>query len=140
MKKTLIIITHPDIDNSVINKRQLTKLEKYPEKFYIHQLHKVYPDQKFDIAAEQKLIEEHNHIIFQFPYYWYYAPSLLEKGQTKLLHMVGLTEVQLGTSLISGRTCYQYSFHCKISFEQIYFRCLVYLCLLTSRKVSWKRK
>lgn len=78
MKKTLIIITHPDIDNSVINKRWLKELEKYPEKFNIHQLHKVYPEQKFDIAAEQKLIVEHNHIIFQFPYYWYYALSLLK--------------------------------------------------------------
>ena len=85
MKKTLIIITHPDMDNSVINKRWLTELEKYPEKFQIHQLHKVYPDQKFDIAAEQKLIEEHDHIIFQFPYYWYCAPALLKKWLDEVL-------------------------------------------------------
>lgn len=79
MKKTLIIITHPDIENSVINKLWLQELEKYPDKFHIHQLHKVYPDQNFDIAAEQKLVEEHDHIIFQFPYYWYYGPALLKK-------------------------------------------------------------
>lgn len=85
MKKTLIIITHPDIEHSIINKRWIEELEKFPEKFHIHQLHKVYPDQKFDIAAEQKLVEEHDHIIFQFPYYWYYAPALLKKWLDEVL-------------------------------------------------------
>ena len=85
MKKTLIIITHPDINNSVINKKWLKELEKFPEKFHIHQLHKTYPDQQFDIAAEQKLIEEHDHIIFQFPYYWYHSPALLKKWLDEVL-------------------------------------------------------
>jgi len=85
MKKTLIIVTHPDINNSVINKRWLNELEKFPEKFRIHQLHEVYPDQKFDILAEQMLVEEHDHIIFQFPYYWYYGPALLKKWLDEVL-------------------------------------------------------
>lgn len=85
MKKTLIIVTHPDIDNSVINKKWIEELEKFPEKFHIHQLHKVYPNQQFDIAAEQKLVEEHDHIIFQFPYYWYHSPALLKKWLDEVL-------------------------------------------------------
>jgi len=77
--KTLIIVTHPDIENSVINKRWIKELEKFPEKFHVHQLHKVYPTQQFDIAAEQKLVEEHDRIVLQFPYYWYNCPFLLKK-------------------------------------------------------------
>lgn len=45
--KTLIIVIHPDIKNSRINKRWTQELEKFPEKYHIHQLHEVYPDQQF---------------------------------------------------------------------------------------------
>jgi Putative NADPH-quinone reductase (modulator of drug activity B) len=77
--KTLIIVIHPDIKNSVINKRWIKELEKSPEKYHVHQLHEVYPTQQFDIAAEQKLIEEHDRIVLQFPYYWFNCPALLKK-------------------------------------------------------------
>ena len=85
MKKTLIVLVHPDMENSVINKRWLKELEQFPEQFHVHQLHKMYPDQQFDIKAEQKLVEEHDRIIFQFPYYWYYAPALLKKWFDEVL-------------------------------------------------------
>ena len=85
MNKTLIIVTHPYLNNSVINKRWLEELEKFPEKFHVHQLHEVYPNQQFDIRAEQKLVEEHDRIVFQFPYYWYHSPALLKKWFDEVL-------------------------------------------------------
>jgi len=83
--KTLIIVIHPDINKSVINKRWVQELEKFPDKYHVHQLQEVYPNQQFDIAAEQKLIEEHDQIVFQFPYYWYYVPALLKKWMDEVL-------------------------------------------------------
>jgi putative NADPH-quinone reductase len=83
--KTLIIVIHPDIKNSRINKRWIQELEKFPGKYHIHQLHEVYPGQIFDIAAEQKLIEEHERIIFQFPFYWYHGPALLKRWMDVVL-------------------------------------------------------
>jgi len=83
--KTLIIVIHPDIKNSRINKRWIQELGKFPEKYYVHQLHEVYPDQQFDIAAEQKLIEEHDRLIFQFPFYWYHGPALLKRWMDEVL-------------------------------------------------------
>lgn len=77
--KTLIIVTHPDIENSLVNKRWVEELNKYPEKFTVHQLYKVYPDGNIDVIAEQKMIEEYDKIVFQFPVYWHSCPSLLKK-------------------------------------------------------------
>lgn len=37
------------------------------------------PDEKIDVQTEQKLVEDHDRIIFQFPFYWYSAPPLLKK-------------------------------------------------------------
>ena len=69
--KTLIIVTHPHIEDSLINKRWIEELEKYPEQYTIHQLYKVYPDEHIDVKKEQQLIEQYDHIVFQFPLYWF---------------------------------------------------------------------
>lgn len=77
--KTLVIVTHPDIEKSVINKKWINKLKKYPEKYTVHQLYEAYPDGKIDVAQEQKLMESYDKIVFQFPFYWFSSPPLLKQ-------------------------------------------------------------
>lgn len=77
--KTLIIIVHPNINSSVANKTWKEELEKYPNQFDIHELYKIYPDGKIDVAKEQQLLEQYQNIVFQFPLYWYSSPFLLKK-------------------------------------------------------------
>ncbi|GAA4790308.1 NAD(P)H-dependent oxidoreductase [Olivibacter ginsenosidimutans] len=83
--KTLIIVVHPNIERSLINKRWIEELRKYPEKFKLHQLYKVYPDEKIDVSAEQELIEQYDKIVFQFPLYWFSSPPLLKKWFDEVL-------------------------------------------------------
>ena len=83
--KTLVIVTHPNMDESLINKRWIEELAQQPEKYEIHELYKVYPDEKIDVAKEQKLIESYDKIIFQFPFYWYSSPPLLKKWIDEVL-------------------------------------------------------
>ncbi|MDR6781422.1 MULTISPECIES: NAD(P)H-dependent oxidoreductase [Paenibacillus] len=77
--KTLVIVTHPSIEASVINRRWVEELKKYPEKYTIHELHKVYPDGNIDVEKEQHFIESHSNLILQFPVYWFNSPPLLKK-------------------------------------------------------------
>jgi len=83
--KTLIIITHPDINHSVVNKRWMKELKKYPDEFRLHHLDTIYPDGIIDVASEQALVEQFDRIIFQFPYYWFYAPPMLKKWFDEVL-------------------------------------------------------
>ena len=83
--KTLVIVTHPDIKNSVVNKRWIEELNKYPERYVVHQLYEAYPDEKIDVLAEQRLIERYNKVVFQFPYYWFNCPSLFKKWLDEVL-------------------------------------------------------
>ena len=83
--KTLIIVTHPNIQDSSINKRWIQELQKYPENFYVHQLHEVYPNQEIDVLAEQELIEKYDKIVFQFPFYWFNCPPFLKKWLDEVL-------------------------------------------------------
>lgn len=82
--KPLVIITHPNMDNSRINKAWLDELKKHSE-ITVHELYKEYPDEKIKVAQEQQLIEAHDRIIFQFPFYWYSTPPLLKKWFDQVL-------------------------------------------------------
>jgi len=77
--KTLIILAHPDMENSRINKRWKEELGKYPDKITIHELYKEYPDWNINIEKEQELLSKHDNIIFEFPLYWYSSPPILKK-------------------------------------------------------------
>ena len=77
MKKTLVIVVHPTLSTSTINKAWSEAACGHAT---LHFLYDAYPNgASFDIAAEQALIEAHDRIVFQFPLYWYAAPYLLKK-------------------------------------------------------------
>ncbi|MFC5448976.1 NAD(P)H-dependent oxidoreductase [Paenibacillus aestuarii] len=76
--KTLVIVTHPNIKTSRVNRTWLNELSKHNE-ITVHELYKAYPDENIDVAKEQQLIETHDRVIFQFPVFWYSAPFLLKK-------------------------------------------------------------
>lgn len=77
--KSLIILAHPHMEDSRVNKRWKQELIQHPEEIVIHELYKEYPDWNIDIQKEQTLLEAHDLIIFQFPLYWYSYPPLLKK-------------------------------------------------------------
>ena len=83
--KTLVILAHPDMENSRINKKWKEELEKYPDKITIHELYKEYPDWNINIEKEQELLSKHDNIIFEFPLYWYSSPPILKKWFDEVL-------------------------------------------------------
>ncbi|MCU6791845.1 NAD(P)H-dependent oxidoreductase [Paenibacillus sp. WQ 127069] len=76
--KTLVIVTHPNIEASNWNKTWVEALQKHGD-ITVHELYKAYPDENIDVSREQQLIEAHDRIIFQYPLYWYSTPPLLKK-------------------------------------------------------------
>lgn len=83
--KTLVIVIHPKIEESIINKRWIEELNKYPDKYFVHKLYDIYPDEKIAIEKEKKLIESYDKIVFQFPFYWFNCPPLLKKWLDEVL-------------------------------------------------------
>ncbi|EJW16036.1 NAD(P)H-dependent oxidoreductase [Paenibacillus alvei] len=77
--KTLVIVTHPNLETSVVNKRLAEELKKHPDKYTVHELYKAYPDGNIDVQQEQQLIESHGNLVLQFPIYWFNCPPLLKK-------------------------------------------------------------
>lgn len=79
MKRTLVIVIHPNMQDSVVNKRWIEALSRYPDNYLVHDLHAVYPTGDIDIQKEQELVEQYDTIIFQFPFYWFNCPPLFKK-------------------------------------------------------------
>lgn len=75
---TLVIVAHPDLQKSRINKRLTTELEQRGH-VTVHRLYETYPDEKIDVAREQALLTAHSRIVLQFPLFWYSSPALLKK-------------------------------------------------------------
>lgn len=80
----LVIVAHPNLEESRVNKRWVEELDKHPE-ITVHHLYREYPDEVIDVEREQRLCEEHDRIVFQFPFYWYSSPPLLKKWQDAVL-------------------------------------------------------
>lgn len=76
--KTLVIVSHPDIQES--NSQQFLKEgQNQLDQVTFHHLESLYPNGQIDIQAEQALLKEHDRIVFQFPFYWYQAPPMLKQ-------------------------------------------------------------
>ena len=65
MPKTLIILTHPNLSESTVNKRWAAALKQHTDRFTVHELYTVYNPGKIDATAEQKLIETHDALVWQ---------------------------------------------------------------------------
>lgn len=82
--RTLVIIAHPDLDNSLVNKTWMQELQKY-EDVTVHPLYQRYPDGVIDGERERSLLLNHDRIVLQFPLYWYSSPHLLHLWQERVL-------------------------------------------------------
>ncbi|CAL28882.1 NAD(P)H-dependent oxidoreductase [Staphylococcus carnosus] len=76
---TLVIIAHPGIQSANVNESWKKTIENRFELVTTHDLYTLYPDGKIDVEKEQKLVEQHDHIVFQYPMYWMNYPPLLQK-------------------------------------------------------------
>lgn len=77
--KTLVLVSHPDLENSIVNKRWVEELKKHPELYTVHELNTVYTEGKIDVEKEQKLVESHGSLILQFPIFWFNCPPMIKK-------------------------------------------------------------
>lgn len=77
--KTIIVLAHPNIEQSVVNKAWVEALAKNNSEVKVHDIYKTYPDWNINVQAEQQLLEQYDRILFQYPLYWYNMPPLLKK-------------------------------------------------------------
>lgn len=76
--KLLLLFAHPRLEKS---RTQIALLNALPENKNItfFDLYENYPHFQIDVIEQQKLLLEHDFIIWQHPLYWYSCPPLLKQ-------------------------------------------------------------
>lgn len=77
--KTLIVMGHPNVQESIINLAWLKELKQFSEEFVVHHLSEELINGEFDVLKEQQLLEKFDKIVLQFPIYWFNCPPLMKK-------------------------------------------------------------
>ncbi|MCT4603785.1 MAG: NAD(P)H-dependent oxidoreductase [Marinifilum sp.] len=75
---TLVILAHPNLDESIANKRIAEQLSTKVETIEVRDIFKRYADYKIDVEAEQQALMKADTVIFQYPFYWYNMPAILK--------------------------------------------------------------
>lgn len=50
--KTLVILAHPNLAQSTVNRAWANALAQQPERYTVHELYRRYPGGRIDVAAE----------------------------------------------------------------------------------------
>lgn len=82
-KKVLVILAHDDMKISRVNKRFVQELESC-DNVEVRDIKTLYSDFKIDVSSEQEAIKKADKIVFQFPMFWFNAPSILKEWMDKV--------------------------------------------------------
>lgn len=77
--KVVVISGHPNLEQSVANKTILEEIKNLIPEVSVRKLNELYPDEKINVEAEQKALEDADVIVWQYPVFWYSLPALLKK-------------------------------------------------------------
>lgn len=75
--KILWYLFHPNISQSRGNKALFEAVKDLPNLTIVEGYNK-FVDWKIDVPGEQKLLVEHDLVVFQHPFYWYSCPPLMK--------------------------------------------------------------
>ncbi|MBW8705975.1 General stress protein 14 [Streptomyces sp. MBT84] len=119
--RTLVLLAHPDLGRSRIN-AALADAVRDLDHVTLHDIHDAYPDRVIDVTAEQRLVREHDVIVFQFPFHWYSVPGFLKQWLDEVMlrdfaydsgPLLGGKTLQLVTSTGGVEEAYRPGgFHC----------------------------
>ena len=77
-KQVVVLLTHPNIKESRANKALMDAISDMGE-VAIYNLYEMHVEDAFNAEIWSTIISHASALVFQFPFYWMSAPSLLKK-------------------------------------------------------------
>ncbi|ACF45170.1 MAG: NAD(P)H-dependent oxidoreductase [Prosthecochloris sp.] len=84
MRRILILFAHPAFEKSRVN-RQLIRGIDTLEGVTFHDLYQRYPEMDIDTSYERALIERHDIVLLQYPFYLFGMPALMKEWMDLVL-------------------------------------------------------
>ena len=83
-KRVLLLFAHPALHSSRLHS-QLLPIAERKAHITVHDLYAAYPDEFIFPSYEQALLNKHDVILMQFPFYWFSTPGILKSWQDIVL-------------------------------------------------------
>ncbi len=83
-RRVLVLFAHPALRRSRVNRR-LVEVARGLDGVIVNDLYQQYPDFDIDVPREQRLLLDHDVVVFQHPFYWYSTPAILKEWQDLVL-------------------------------------------------------
>lgn len=96
-KRVVILLAHPNLNESQANKA-LADSVKDIDGVMVYDLYE-YQNQSFDVNIWSKIISDALMVIFQFPFHWMSAPSLLKRWLDEVFTSLAKTPAVAGKPL-----------------------------------------
>lgn len=100
-QRILVLFAHPALEKSRLNRRLGDAVRSLPGVTF-RDLYELYPDFDIDVSREQELLEAHDVIVLQHPFFWYSMPALLKEWLDLVLQH-GWAYGSEGTALVGKR-------------------------------------
>ncbi len=75
-REVLVLLAHPALHRSRVNR---VLRDAVPDGVRVHDLYEAYPEFDVDVPREQALLEDHDVVVLQHPFYWYSTPALVKQ-------------------------------------------------------------
>lgn len=86
MPQVLVLLAHPDLRLSRVNRRlRQVVLDQPQATVTLRDLYALYPDHSIDVEAEQAAAQAADLIVWQHPIHWYSMPSLMKQWLDEVL-------------------------------------------------------
>lgn len=99
LKKVVVLLAHPNMENSQANKALLDAIKDI-EDVAIFNLYEMLEQDILNMDAWSRIISHANAVVYQFPFYWMSAPSLLKKWQDGIFTYLAKTPAVAGKPLL----------------------------------------
>lgn len=83
-RRILVLFAHPVLERSRVNRR-LIDAARAVTGVHVHDLYEEYPSLNLNVKREQALLDQHDVVVFQHPFYWYSTPAILKEWQDLVL-------------------------------------------------------
>ena len=103
LKKVVVLLAHPNMENSQANKALFDAIKDI-EDVAIFNLYEMLEQDILNMDAWSRIISHANAVVYQFPFYWMSAPSLLKKWQDGIFTYLAKTPAVAGKPLLVATT------------------------------------
>ena len=84
VNRILILFAHPALEKSRVNEVLVNEIRDV-DGVTFHDLYEAYPEFDIDVPREQELLEAHDVLVLQHPFFWYSTPAILKQWQDLVL-------------------------------------------------------